>query len=72
MVGGRQGWQGGRGALLALGKDKPGKFTGRMGGHSGSCGLSESPPGSAFGPRIFIRGFDPTLATTPSPAPCQV
>lgn len=45
---------------------------GRMGGHSGSCGLSESPPGSALGPRIFIRGFDPTPATTPSPAPGQI
>ena len=69
-VGGRDG-RGAWGALLALGKDKPCKFTGRM-GVTLAATASPSPRLALPCPRIFIRGFDPTLATTPSPAPGQI
>lgn len=70
-MGGRDG-RGAGGPSLLWERTSRVSSQGEWGGHSGSCGLSESPPGSALGPIIFIRGFDPTLATTPSRAPGQI
>lgn len=70
-MGGRQGWQGGVGGPPCSGeRTSPVSSQGEW-GSSGSYSLS-GPRLALPWARIFIRGFGPTLAPTPSPAPGQI